>query len=664
MAARTEKTLDGYKLKVAVGDQVEFYDLRGDTITIGRSPENNLAIRDARSSRNHCKLERGDEGWRVVDVGSQNGTFLNGRRVRNAALRLGDVVQIGATKISIERKVPDEDLAQSLTQTEVRVTGDLQLDEEEGLAPETLLRLQQVAAALNSELNIENLLNLVIDNAIELTGAERGFLILVGKKEMEFRVARNFERKEVGAPEFAVSWSIATQVSSSGQPLLCVNAAEDERFSSEESVLALGLRSVMCVPFKVRSRVLGVVYVDNRLHKGVFSRADFRILGILADNAAVALENARLYQEVVDQKRSLEDMNRRLNHEVEEQDQRLRAAWPASATPRILDGSQLDKVGSRGALIGNSAAMRELRTLIKKVAGSELPVLVVGESGTGKELVARAVHSLSPRAARRLVAENCCAIPESLLESELFGYTKGAFTGANADREGLFVAASKGTLFLDEIGDLPQPLQTKLLRVLQEGEVRPIGGKAPVKIDVRLICATNQDLQKAIEEQRFREDLYYRVKVVSIRVPSLRERKEDIPALIDHFLTLQSQELGQPRRTITKEAVEMLKAYNWPGNVRELENEIRTMVSLGNEVLDKADVPNHVRESVELLVGEESGFHDLNELVESIETREIRKAIRRAKGNKTQAAGLLGISRFALQRKMDKYGMVEGFDPE
>ncbi|MCA9321077.1 MAG: sigma 54-interacting transcriptional regulator, partial [Planctomycetes bacterium] len=502
-------------------------------------------------------------------------------------------------------------------------------------------------------LHLEPLLNHVIDDAIEMTGAERGFLILVGKHEMEFRVARNFERQDVGAPEFAVSWSIATQVSSSGQPLLCVNAAEDARFGAQDSVLSLGLRSVMCVPFKVKSRVLGVIYVDNRLHKGVFSKTDFRILGILADHAAVALENARLYQEVVDQKRSLEDMNRRLEHQVEEQDSRLRAAWPDG--PTRFDPANLDRIGHRGALVGGSAAMRELRALIRKVASSDLPVLITGDSGTGKELIAQAVHALSPRSARRMVAENCCAIPETLLESELFGYQKGAFTGANADREGLFVAASRGTLFLDEIGDLSPSLQTKLLRVLQEGEVRPIGGKAPIKIDVRLVCATNHDLARAIEENRFREDLYYRIKVVSLVAPPLRERKDDIPALVEHFLTLQAAEAGRERRQITKEALELLKAYNWPGNVRELENELKSMSSLGGDILDRDDVPSHIQEQVELLVGEESGFHDLGELVEAIESREIGKAMRRARGNKTRAAELLGISRFALQRKMDKY---------
>ncbi len=643
------------KLRLVQGDRSDVYDLRGDPVTLGRAHDNSLIVDDGRASRYHAKIEFSEGHWWVVDVGSQNGTFLNGRKVRRAKIGEGDAIQIGATRVTLERKLKLDSLANDVTQTEVRVTGNINLEEDEPLGNDVLLRLQGIASALNSERDIEALLSLIIDNAIEITGAERGFLILVGKQEMEFRVARNFERQDVSAPEFAISWSIATQVSTTGQPVLCVNAADDDRFGSQESVLSLGLRSVMCVPFKVKNRVLGVIYVDNRLHKGVFRRSDFRLLEILADHAAVALENARLYAEVIGKTRRLEEMNRQLHLQVEEQDSRLRAA--VADNRATVDAASLERSGRRGALVGDSAPMRELKALIRKVADSDLPVLITGESGTGKELVARAVHALSPRRQRRMVSENCCAIPETLLESELFGYQKGAFTGAAGDREGLFAAASGGSLYLDEIGDMPVSLQTKLLRVLQDGEVRPLGSKAPIQVDVRLITSTNRNLKDQILKGEFREDLYYRIKVVSVEVPPLRDRRDDIPALIEHFLRLLAEEQMKPRKTMTREAVELLKSYNWPGNVRELENELRSMVALGSDVLDRGDLPGHIQEQVELLVGEESGFHDLGELVESIESREIRKAMRRADGNKTKAAELLGISRFALQRKMDKYGI-------
>ncbi len=656
MAKATDAQTPALKLIVRDSGSQEHYDLRHETITLGRAHDNSLPLADPRTSRHHCKIEFVENEWFVVDVGSQNGTFLNGRRVRRSKLMVGDVVQLGSTKVSLEPKVETGTYTETVTQATIDVGGDLRLEEDsDPLSADILLRLQGIASALNTEHELERLLNLIIDNAIELTGAERGFLILVGKQEMEFRVARNFEQQEVSAPEFAISWSIATQVSTSGQAVLCVNAADDDRFGAKESVHSLGLRSVMCVPFKVKNRVLGVMYVDNRLHKGVFKRSQFRLLKILADHAAVALENARLYDEVLGKSQRLEDLNRRLHVQVEEQGSRLRAASQGGVLG--MDPGDLDTMGRRGAMVGDSAPMRELKALVRKVASSDLPVLITGESGTGKEVVAQAVHRLSRRSHQNLVSENCCAIPESLMESELFGYVKGAFTGANEDRQGLFSAASGGTLFLDEIGDMGLQLQTKLLRVLQEGECRPIGGKSVEKIDVRLITSTNRDLKKQIAQNEFREDLFYRIKVVSIVVPPLRERKDDIPSLIEHFLRLFADEAGQTRNTMTKEALELLKQYRWPGNIRELENELRSMVALGGEVLGKDDVPSHIQEEVELLVGEDSGFHDLNELVESIESREITKALRRTKANKTKAARLLGISRFALQRKMEKYGL-------
>ena len=407
MASRTQQARD-YKLKVAAGDAVEYYDLRDEPITIGRARDNNLTVRDGRASRMHCKLERDGDAWQVIDTGSQNGTFMNGRRVRKASLRPGDVLQVGSTRITLEKKSTVPELSETRTETEIKVEGGIEFTDEP-LTVETLFHLQSVASALNSELNLDKLLSLIVDHAVKLTGAERGFLILMGKKDMEFRVARNFEQQDVSAPEFAVSWSIATQVSTSGQAVLCVNAAEDDRFKTEESVLALGLRSVMCVPFKMRNRVIGVIYVDNRLHKGVFSKTDFRILGILADHAAVALENARLYHEVVDQKSSLESDNRRLHLRLEEQDSRLRTDGQDD------EASELGRLGVKGSLVGESAPMRDLKALIRKVAASSLPVLVTGESGTGKELVARAIHELSDRKARKMVGENCCAIPETLL---------------------------------------------------------------------------------------------------------------------------------------------------------------------------------------------------------------------------------------------------------
>jgi transcriptional regulator with PAS, ATPase and Fis domain len=291
---------------------------------------------------------------------------------------------------------------------------------------------------------------------------------------------------------------------------------------------------------------------------------------------------------------------------------------------------------------------------------SEVPVHIHGESGTGKELVARAVHSYGPRAKGPFVSENCAALTETLLESELFGYVKGAFTGADKPRKGLFELAHKGTLFLDEVGDMSPGMQRKLLRVLQEGEVRPVGGVEPVKVDVRIVSASNRDLQAMVESHEFREDLFYRLRVLHIRLPSLRERKEDIPLLVSTFLDREAKRQGGRPRRMAPGVMDMLLVYDWPGNVRELENECLRMLALSGEVIEPEVLSEQVRGYVPkpLDAGRPDEVRDLNVLVEQIEVAEIRKALALHDGNKTRAADALRISRFALQRKLEKYGIA------
>jgi serine/threonine-protein kinase PknK len=308
--------------------------------------------------------------------------------------------------------------------------------------------------------------------------------------------------------------------------------------------------------------------------------------------------------------------------------------------------------------------MRGLFALLDKYIDAEDPVLVTGDSGTGKELVARAIHVHSKRAARPFVSENCAALPEALLESELFGYVRGAFTGATANKKGLLESAEGGVLFLDEIGDMPLELQKKLLRVLQEGEVRPLGSRETVKVDVRLICATNRNLEQMVREGEFREDLYYRLAVLPVHLPPLRDRKEDIPQLVKRFLgDLQRETQGRVR--ISPDAMERIVAYGWPGNVRELQNEIRRAAILCDGIILETHLSTHVREgrrgpgssgADDGLVPSERGT-TLPDMVRDLEVREIQKAFDRAQSNKSRAADLLGLSRFALQRKLEKYAL-------
>jgi len=305
-------------------------------------------------------------------------------------------------------------------------------------------------------------------------------------------------------------------------------------------------------------------------------------------------------------------------------------------------------------IIGESGAMQEVLSVVRRVAPSDATVLIRGESGTGKELIAKALHYASPRAARALVKVNCAALAESLLEAELFGHEKGAFTGAVTARTGRFELADGGSLFLDEIGDLPPHLQVKLLRVLQEREFERVGSSRPIKVDVRLLAATHRNLERLVREGRFRDDLYYRINVVTIQLPPLRERREDLPLLIDHFLRAFADKNGKSIRGLTREAREALLRYDYPGNVRELENLIeRAVVLTRDDVIGLTDLPL----TLEAQAAEPEGSAGLVAAVEGLERRMIREALAKADGVQTRAAELLGIGERVLRYKLKKYGL-------
>ena len=307
-------------------------------------------------------------------------------------------------------------------------------------------------------------------------------------------------------------------------------------------------------------------------------------------------------------------------------------------------------------LIGKSKAMQDLFELIQRIAKAKTTVLIYGKSGTGKELVAKAIHYNSPRREKPFVTVNCAALPESLLESELFGHVKGAFTGATNNRKGLFEEASGGTVFLDEIGEISTALQVKLLRVLQEGEVKRVGQTSSIKVDFRLIAATNRDLNEAVRQGNFREDLYYRLNVISLALPELKERKEDIPLLANHFIQKYAKQAHSPVEGISKEAMDLLLRYPWPGNVRELENVIERAVTLGKgPLITPEDLPDLVREEHRqeyeaLLEGDLS--------LEELEKEYIKRTLRKTQGHQTRTAAILGIDRRTLYRKIRKYGLL------
>jgi transcriptional regulator with GAF, ATPase, and Fis domain len=431
-------------------------------------------------------------------------------------------------------------------------------------------------------------------------------------------------------------------VALTGVPILTVNAQEDDRFDKFESVRDLKLRSVMCVPIRGRDGILGTLYLDNRFQPGRFSEPDMRLLIAFADVVAVALENARLMEENERRAAELEAAKAELEAASRKQARRLETALKELEATR--EALKLKYDYSR--IVGQSAGMLRVFQTLDRIIDTHVPVLVQGESGTGKELIARAIHYNGPRKAGPFVSVNCGAIPETLMESELFGHVRGAFTGATKDSEGLFAAADGGTLFFDEIGEMSTSMQTRLLRVLQEGEYRPLGATVDRRVDVRVLAATNRDLAREVASGGFREDLYYRLDVVSIRLPPLRERLEDIPLLCDHVLEQFAGEMGGARKRLAPGALDVLLGHSWPGNVRELENVLKNAAILSrSDDLGPGDI--HLTRRA---AGDEPLAPTLN--LGELERQTIARVLKLTAGNKTRAAEILGISRLTLYRKL------------
>ncbi len=458
-------------------------------------------------------------------------------------------------------------------------------------------------------------------------------------------VAARAEEEDLPDPESQLSRTVVERTLEEGVGRLATDAREDLSLRSIASVKELGLRSVICVPLRARrAKVLGALYLDNPFECGVFGSTDLELAESFCAQAALAWAAAERRGELAVVLGKLRSANQQLQDE-------LHLSRRDSARRSQREKKQLQ------GLIGDSPGMRELFHLVQVVAPTDIPVLVTGESGTGKELVARAVHALSSRVHRPFVAENCGAVPRQLLESALFGYVKGAFTGADRDTPGLFRMADGGTLFLDEIGAMPVELQTRLLRVLQAGEVRPLGASRSVKVDVRVVAATNRDVREAMRKGMFREDLYYRLQGAEILVPPLRDRPEDIPLLIEHFLQVLAKQ-REPKR-VDVAAMERVCRYPWPGNVRELENEVRRLVLLCPVQFIRLEyLSQPIREGVShRRVPSSEGVREVFPL-RIVEQEAILNAMKRFGGHRGKVAEALGVCRSTLYLKLKEMGYL------
>ncbi|MGK3973457.1 sigma 54-interacting transcriptional regulator [Sorangium sp. So ce118] len=523
---------------------------------------------------------------------------------------------------------------------------------------ELVMKLLEVNRRLSSTLDAEEVLRLAMDAAIELTGAERGFVILASpspspspvdaraKVRLEVAVARNLDRERVGKSQLKFSHGIAKRVVERGEAVLTVDALADERFHGNASVHSLRLRSIVCVPIRAHGAVLGAVYLDNRFQRGKFAAGDADLLGAFADQIAVALHNGRLMAELRDRTRALEEEQRRVAELMRSQ------ADEIERLSHELERTRADARRDFPEIAGRSAPMRAVLALCERVANSDVTVTVTGESGTGKELVARAIHSGGPRREGPFVAVNCAALPEALLESELFGHVKGAFTGAVRDHGGLFLSARGGTLFLDELGEMPVAVQAKLLRALQEREIRPVGSDRSIPVlDVRVVCATNRDLREEVARGRFREDLYYRISVIEIRLPPLRDRPDDIPAIAQAIVEKLAARQGRPAFRLSRGALRRLATYGWPGNVRQLENVLARACVL-------APGPEIGPSDIQLPAAAPAPRGRSRADYRGAEEERIRAALELSRWNVCDVSRSLGIPRTTLYRKLARYGLL------
>ncbi|MGC1647116.1 MAG: sigma 54-interacting transcriptional regulator [Candidatus Sulfotelmatobacter sp.] len=600
--------------------------------TLGRDPTNAVAMADASVSRKHCLLRREEDGrFQIRDLDSRNGTLVNGLVVKEQWLRHGDEIATGDSVFlflleDVDQAVPASriEFDDSHPTAETKV---IHPREVLYMHPDRLLRelpaTSQVARNLNALLKISRVVHAIrgleelqaqlLDLIFEVVPAGRGAILLAEGPGLEFNCLYARTR-QAGQPQLVrVSRTIARQVMKENVAILGVDVAASGALRDVESLVASDVRSLVCVPLTVFERVIGCIYLDNTSATSRFQEEHLQLMAALAGISAVALDNARRLQ-------WLEQENQRLTTEVRQEQ----------------------------SLVGESARMKEIFQFLARVAPVESTVLIEGESGTGKELAARALHRNSRRAEKPFVAINCAAIPETLLESDLFGHERGAFTGAAVLKKGRLEVADGGVVFLDEIGELAPALQVKLLRVLQEREFERVGGTHSIRVDIRLIAATNRDLDEAVRKGEFRQDLYYRLAVVKLTMPALREHRDDIPMLTRHFVQKYAKRSKVKPKPVSREAMAALVNYEWPGNVRELENAVeRALVMGSSDAVLLEDLPESLLEQESPAEMHEGKYHaSMKELKKQL----IVDAVEQTGGNYVEAAGILGVHPNYLHR--------------
>jgi transcriptional regulator with GAF, ATPase, and Fis domain len=546
----------------------------------------------------HATISHEPGRYRVEADSRRTPVLVNGKKQKSADLRHGDLLNIGGVELTFST-------------VEIEDRGELSESGSTTLQLSAMRRLRDFSKLLHQPADLAELLDELTDQIVAQTKAKKGFLVLAyGDGEYEIRTARNLDRQPVAQPSELLSDDIIRTVIETKQPQIISDALNDSRYQNSLSVINLQLSSVMCVPLLVRGELIGLIYVGNDTIKDLFRPEQLETLEVFASQAALFIKTAQLMNELRSESAEL--------------------------------ANRLESV-KFGSIIGACPQMIEVYKRVDKVAGADITVLVTGETGTGKELIAHEVHHRSSREAGPLITVNCGAIPENLIESELFGHVKGSFTGAVANQMGKFEAANKGTIFLDEIGELPMPLQVKLLRVLQEKQIQRVGETKTRPIDIRVVAATNRELEEEVKAGRFREDLYFRLNVVNIELPPLRERGDDVLLIARYLIKRYSEEYQRafdPARCLDESAIQGLLRFAWPGNIRQLENHIKKALVLSDgNTLSSEDLELELPEGV----SSPDAILPLSDARDRWQRAYINRVLTLNGGNRTKTARDLGV---------------------
>jgi transcriptional regulator with GAF, ATPase, and Fis domain len=616
----------------------------GERYTLGRATTNRIVLKDDLCSREHAEIYFAEDRWHIRDLKSLNGTRVNNVSLSSEwELSPKDEVQLGRTRIlfvdqasELPAKPPKEDSSNLSIKKRLGHTRFLPPTPSPGQTPlptpatptqhnlsRELAQLYKLALDMGSAADYSELVSVVLDGLLQATPADVGAILSV--KEGGAVELLNFRSRDPKAGAYTrVSEYLTNEIMRTSEAILAEDVAGDRHLRNRDSLTDIGATSVICAPVKFREQVHGLIHLYSTNICAILDTDHLEFTLAVADQLGAATHQ-------MGRQESLSAENESLRAQL--------------------------KVESE--LVGTSPAIRAIENQIGRVAGTNATVLIRGESGSGKELVARAIHYSSQRKEGPFVCLNCAALTETLLESELFGHEKGAFTGATDKKIGKFEAANKGTIFLDEIGEMSIGTQAKLLRVLEGHPFERVGGSTPIRVDVRVVSATNQPLEQAMQNNAFRRDLFFRLQVVEIRVPPLRERRTDIGLLAEHFLTRFVRETGRKIRGFTPEALKKMEHYDWPGNVRELRNVVERAVALGSGPM--IDGPDIWLSSLEAVAGAPTVAlaHEpyQPQPLEEIEKQHIMRTLEYTEWNKSQAATILNIERSTLDRKIKSYSI-------